>query len=709
MDKIYNILKKTFGYEEFREHQKEIIKTVLNKKNVIAIMPTGSGKSLCYQIPALIFDGLTIVVSPLISLMKDQVLQLKANGIAAIFLNSTLSLEEYSYNVNSLLNKEIKLLYVAPETLIQERTINILKQIKIDLIAVDEAHCISEWGHDFRPEYRKLTDFRKQFPLATTIALTATATPQVQKDIAKNLNIPEAKTFLSSFNRKNLILEVIPKTDAFSQTIEFIQKFKNQSGLIYCFSRKQVDSVASDLQDLGYSALPYHAGLTSLEREKNQEAFIKDEVKIIVATIAFGMGINKPDVRFVLHHDLPKNIESYYQQIGRAGRDGIDSHCRLLFSYGDTAKIKYFLKEKEEKERFKSLQLLEALVNFCESEVCRRIPLLKYFGEEYKEENCGKCDICLSENIQKQDITIEAQKFLSCIKRTNESFGANYIINILRGSKDKNVLNRNHNKLSTYGIGMDLSKKQWQHLSRQLIRKGVMELGEYNILKLNNKSWEILRGRKTLFGTLFEEKSKMPVTQNIAYDSELFDILRKIRKELAEEENVPPYIIFGDKTLIDISVFYPQSKDSLMKMSGLGEHKIKKYGKLLLDVIRNYCVEKDIEDISFKKISQKKIPSSSGKRHLEVGRKFNSGISIQELCEEYKVKEQTILNHLYKYKLAGNNLLQTIEVDLPNEDIHKIEETFSQLGTERFKPVFEKFQGKYSYDILRKIYLNKKG
>ena len=706
MEKIYSILKKTFGYDEFRENQKEVIGNILNKKDVVAIMPTGSGKSLCYQIPALIFEGLTIVVSPLISLMKDQVLQLKESGIEAIFLNSTLSYEKYNSNINLLLNKKVKLLYVAPETLMQERTLYILNQIKVDLIAVDEAHCISEWGHDFRPEYRKLIDFRKLFPDATTVALTATATPQVQNDIVKNLGISDAKIFLSSFDRKNLILEVVPKIDAFAQTVEFVQKFKDQSGLIYCFSRKQVDSVAAELQNLGYSALPYHAGLSAVERERNQEAFIKDDTRIIVATIAFGMGINKPDVRFVLHHDLPKNIESYYQQIGRAGRDGIDAHCKLLFSYGDTAKIKYFLNDKTEDERFKALKLLDALVNFCESEECRRIPLLKYFGEKPKKDNCGKCDICLNQGAEKQDITIEAQKFLSCIKRTNESFGAAHIVKILRGSKDKNVIERGHNKLSTYGIGNDLSKKQWDHLGRQFIRKKIISLGEYSVLKLNAKSWEILRSKETVYGTLFEEKFTTKISKNVDYDYELFGIIRSLRKELSDEQNVPPYVIFTDKTIIDICVFFPQNKDSLIKMNGLGEHKIKKYGKILLDVIGKYCDEKGIEDASFKKVSRKLIKRSLGKRHQEVGDKFNSGLSLKELCEEYNVKEQTIVQNLLKYKLEGNSLSSIIEVDLPVKEISKIEESFSQFGTERLKPIFDKFHGKHSYEILRKIQLN---
>ncbi len=705
MKQAYEILKKVFGYEEFKEHQKEIIENVINRKNVVAIMPTGSGKSLCYQIPALIFDGLTIVVSPLISLMKDQVLQLNQNGVKAIFLNSSLPWQEYEDNVELILNRKVKLLYAAPETLVSERIINILKQVEIDLIAVDEAHCISEWGHDFRPEYRKLTEFRKNFPKATTIALTATATPQVQKEIFKNLEIRNAKLFISSFDRKNLTLEVVPKQNSLSQTIEFIDKFKNQSGLIYCFSRKQVDNLSENLKKLGYSVLPYHAGLTDEERIRNQEAFIKDDVNIIVATVAFGMGINKPDIRFVLHHDLPKNIENYYQQIGRAGRDGLDSFCRLLFSYGDIVKIKYLLKDKDEMEKIKGLRMLNSIVDFCETEDCRRKPLLNYFGEKYPNENCGKCDNCLNPKINKEDLTIEAQKYLSCIKRTGEMFGNFHIIKVLRGSKDKNVLQRKHNELSTYGIGSDLSKKQWNHLIRQFTRKGLIDIGEFGVPKLNAESWKILRGQEKFLGTLIEEKSKVVFDKDVNYDKKLFAILKNLRKQIADEQNVPPYIVFTDRTLIDICTYYPQNKESLLSMNGLGEKKIEQYGSILIKYISDYAQKSSKEDISIRKLIIKR-KSSSTKKYLEVGQKFNSGMSISEISAEDNVLESTIIQHLIRFKNEGNTLNRKIAVDLPPEIIENIEKALSKSQDGRLKPIFEKFDGKYSYDTIKKILLN---
>ncbi len=705
MKKAKKILKDVFGYDEFRFKQESIIESILNRKNVVAIMPTGSGKSLCYQIPALIFEGLTIVVSPLISLMKDQVIQLQENGIKAAYLNSSLPPSEYQNHINLILENKIKLLYAAPETLLLEKTINILQQVQVDLIAIDEAHCISEWGHDFRPEYRKLNHFRDYFPEVTTIALTATATPIVQQDIQHNLSVPDSELFISSFDRNNLFLEILPKNDPLSQTVEFIERFKNQSGLIYCFSRKQVDSLSADLRDLGYSVLPYHAGLSDYERKFHQEAFVKDDVNIIVATIAFGMGINKPDVRFVLHHDLPKNIESYYQQIGRAGRDGIDSYCQLLFSYGDIVKIKYFLKEKTETEKMKELKLLNAMIDFCETEECRRIPLLKYFGEEYLEQNCHKCDNCLNQGKKKQDITIEAQKFLSCVKRTGEMFGSNHVIKVLMGSKDKNVLNRNHQNLSTYGIGKDLSRKQWSFLNRQFLRKGICELGDYGVIKLNAKSWEILKGKETLFGTLIEEKSKIEVIESKEYDLDLFEILRKMRKEIADKANLPPYVVFTDRTLIDLSFYYPQTKDSLFLMNGLAEQKIKKYGTQLLDVLTEYCRKNHKEDLSYKKNVRKKRVSKS-KRLMEVAEKFKQGISVEKLCELYQVKPNTIIQHLINYKKNGNSLKGKITINLSKQEVQRIEDSFLQLGTERLKPIFDNFDGNYSYDILRAIQFN---
>ena len=454
-----SILKETFGFDTFRPLQSEIVENVLQKKDTLVIMPTGGGKSLCYQIPALIFKGLTVVVSPLISLMKDQVEQLSQLGIKAIVLNSSLSPEEYDRNVELVKTNGVKLLYLAPETLLKENIISLLSSIRIDCLTIDEAHCISEWGHDFRPEYRQIVKVRKKFPDAVCLALTATATPRVQKDITENLEFDSSNEFIASFDRKNLFLQIVPKNDPLSQTLNFLKKFPDQSGIIYCFSRKQVDELAAILEHEGFSVKPYHAGLTSEDRALNQELFIKDDIQIIVATIAFGMGINKPNIRFIVHYDLPKNIESYYQEIGRSGRDGLKAHCLLLFGYGDIQKIKYFMDQKEEQERRVAQIHLNALISFAETELCRRIPLLNYFGEKYNASTCDMCDNCLAEEKELVDITVPAQMFFSCIIRTGNMFGANHIIDVLRGSQAQKILDFKHHQLSTYGIGKDYSKE----------------------------------------------------------------------------------------------------------------------------------------------------------------------------------------------------------------------------------------------------------
>jgi ATP-dependent DNA helicase RecQ len=491
------ILKETFGYDTFRPLQQEVIENVLARRDTLAIMPTGGGKSLCYQIPSLLFDGLTVVVSPLISLMKDQVEQLRAFGVPCVFLNSSLSPQEYQENMEYIRNGEVKLLYVAPETLLMPRILLLLASVQVDCLTIDEAHCISEWGHDFRPEYRQLVAVRQRFPEAVCLALTATATARVRQDIRATLKFSTTNEFIASFNRENLYIEVARKQDAYQQTMDMLERYKDQSGIIYCFSRRQVDELAAYLALRGYSVRPYHAGLEDADRKRNQEAFIRDDAQIIVATIAFGMGINKPNVRFVIHFDLPKSIENYYQEIGRAGRDGLPAHCLLLYSYADVAKINYFTDQKEGAEKRVAMQHLEAMVRYAEDEVsCRRKPLLNYFGESYTADNCSNCDNCTSAPTPLTDITIYAQKFLSCVKRADEKFGAGHITDILLGSKNEKVLRWDHDKLSTYGIGTDLTKKQWIHIARQLLTMGFLrQEGEYHTLSLTPRAMDALRKR----------------------------------------------------------------------------------------------------------------------------------------------------------------------------------------------------------------------
>ncbi|MEW6085704.1 MAG: DNA helicase RecQ [Chloroflexota bacterium] len=606
-----SVLKQTFGYDSFRPLQREVIENILARHDTLAIMPTGGGKSLCYQIPSLLFEGLTVVVSPLISLMKDQVEQLRAFGVPSLFINSTLAPQEYQENMEYVRRGEVKLLYVAPETLLTQRILSLLDSVQVDCLTIDEAHCISEWGHDFRPEYRQLVEVRKRYPRAVCLALTATATSRVRQDIRHTLKFSTTNEFVASFNRENLYIEVVRKREPIGQVIERLDRYKDQSGIIYCFSRKQVDELAAYLASKNYSARPYHAGLEDTERKRNQEAFIRDDAQIIVATIAFGMGINKPNVRFVIHFDLPKSIESYYQEIGRAGRDGLPAYCTLLYSYADVAKINYFIDQKEGGEKRVAIQHLDAIVRFAEDEqTCRRKPLLNYFGESYDADNCSNCDNCTSAPTPLTDITVFAQKFLSCVKRADEKFGAAHIVDILLGSKNEKVLRWEHDKLSTYGIGGELTKKQWMHIARQLLSMGYLKQeGEFHTLSLTAKALEALKKREPIFGVV-QEAERVRVKgkkREVEYNHALFAILRQKRKEMADEAGVPPYVIFSDRTLTEMAAYYPQSHESLLKISGVGRAKLSQYGDAFLNVIKEYCVKHGIEERTQLPLTPKRV------------------------------------------------------------------------------------------------------
>jgi ATP-dependent DNA helicase RecQ len=721
-EKACSVLKNTFGYSSFREKQEEVILNVLSKKDTLAVMPTGSGKSLCYQIPALIFQGLTIVVSPLISLMQDQVEQLTGSGVEAVVLNSSLSREEYLNNIQKIENGNAKLLFVAPETLLKDRTLELLSSVTIDCFTIDEAHCISEWGHDFRPEYRMLSQIRNHFPAAVCLALTATATERVRKDIQDNLTTPgkSFETFVTSFNRKNLFLEIIPKNDPYGQAVDFIRQFPDQSGIIYCFSRKQVDELYEHLLKLGYSVKPYHAGLSEGARTENQRLFIRDDIQIIVATVAFGMGINKPNVRFVLHFDLPKNIESYYQEIGRAGRDGLDSRCLLLFSYGDIRKIRYFISQKSPDEQRIANIHLNALVGMTETYECRRRPLLHYFGETFSEKNCGTCDNCTGDNTELSDVTVEAQKFLSCVKRTGEKFGASHIIDVLRGSKGKKVLEKGHHELSTYNIGADYTKNQWRHLFRQFIRHQLLEQDEeFGSLKLTDKAYLCFQGKLTIKGTVQEAGSAESKRKNRAgspdYDGNFFEILRKKRKEIADEKNVPPYVVFSDKTLMEISASFPASREELLQIHGIGRAKSAEYGELILKMVSDYTQQNPVNPEKTAAIRSGQPAAKTGKepRYIQLGREFNRGRSVKELAEELGVLPATILKHLHScvfegYALRNGGFLEMVKIT--EEELKRVMRAFDDKGTHRLKPVFEELNGEIPYEdlhVLRLHYLSR--
>lgn len=714
--KAQTLLNNIFGYDSFRPLQKEIITHILSHRDTLVIMPTGGGKSLCYQIPALLFKGLTVVVSPLISLMKDQVEQLREVGVKAIFLNSSLPRDIYQRNVDKIKRGEIKLLYVAPETLLTSRILDLLHSIEVNCLTIDEAHCISEWGHDFRPEYRRLIQVRELFPEAVCMALTATATPRVQKDIKQCLKFKESDEFIASFDRKNLYLQIVPKTDPFYQIVNFLEQYPDQSGIIYCFSRRQVDDLCMDLDERGYSVKPYHAGLEDIERKTNQELFIRDDIRIMVATIAFGMGINKPNVRFVIHHDLPKNIESYYQQIGRSGRDGLRAHCLLLFSYGDIRKINYFIQKMELEDQRIARNHLDALIRLAESDLCRRIPLLSYFGESFDTMECGMCDNCLSSKKDLEDITVPAQMFLSCVKRTGERFGTFHIVDVLRGSDSQKIRKFNHQKLSTYNIGGQYSKKQWLHLSHQFITKGLLKKdSDHGSLQMTDKAVSVLKGLDSVHGSLApaEIVTPKPKLQDLKYDQGLFNLLKDIRKDLAVDADIPPYVIFSDKTLIEIATYFPQSKEDLLRIHGVGLRKMEKYGMLFLRIVKRYCESNQIEP-QIGRLTKRKgcRPSQKKRRFMEVGEAFNQGRSLQDLMDRYRVKQSTILHHLYRYLEEGNPLRSENFIALSRLSKHeqdRVLNTFQRMGTEMLRPIFEALNEEVPYEelhLLRLFYMS---
>lgn len=603
------ILKDIFGYDSFRPLQLEIIKNLLAGKDTLAIMPTGGGKSLCYQIPALIFKGITIVVSPLISLMQDQVSSLKENGVPAEFLNSSLEFSEYLETVKKLKDGEIKIVYVSPEGLASDKMMGIFHEcsMPINCITIDEAHCVSEWGHDFRPDYLSISNVRKHFPNAVCLALTATATASVQQDIIKNLQLYRPTVFTASFNRKNIFLEVKPKKNALSQVIECIEKHKDESGIIYCFSRKSVDELTIKLRNEGYSVLNYHAGLSDIQRTKNQNLFIKDKVRIIVATVAFGMGINKPNVRFVIHYDMAKSLEEYYQEIGRAGRDGLESHALLLYSPGDIHKIRFFFNEAADPE--KSERLLQGMINYAKARTCRRRALLSYFGENFSGADTSAdecCDICAAGPVNLTDVTIPSQKLMSCIFRLKQHYGAAYVIDVLLGSKQKRIMENHHNELSTWGIGKELEKSDWFELTDLLIETGyILKVGEYNVLAVSKMGALALTNRTQIklpvqlnFKNIINAPKQKPsfvlhkkneFLKNLSEkDTELYNAIKQWRNSTAEKENIAPYMIFGDKTIEELVEKKPASEKELLSVFGIGTVKAEKIGAPVLRIIGNH-------------------------------------------------------------------------------------------------------------------------
>jgi ATP-dependent DNA helicase RecQ len=701
-------LKKHFGYDQFRPLQREIISDSLAGRDVFVLMPTGGGKSLCFQLPALIRQGLTIVVSPLISLMKDQVDALQTSGIAVTYLNSTLDRHEAKARWRGVHRGEYRMLYVAPERLMLDTFLERAVNWNIAQFAIDEAHCISEWGHDFRPEYRELKKLRTHFPDVPVMALTATATERVRADIVKQLKLREPRFYVASFNRPNLIYRIVPKTAPYEQLLEFIRSRPDDSGIVYCASRKSAESLARNLNEDGVSAKPYHAGLTNPERTKNQEAFLRDDVHVVTATIAFGMGINKPNVRFVVHYDLPKNLESYYQETGRAGRDGLPGECVLLFNASDVAKQLHFIQEKSESEARIAREQLRQMVHYAETRECRRATLLQYFGERYTKQSCEGCDNCLTPR-ETFDGTIPAQKFLSCVHRilakSGFGFGLNHIVDVLRGADTEAIRQRSHDELSTHGIGRELKREAWQAIGRELLRLGLIECapGKFTTLSLTPAGREALRHRTPI--TLTKQidvvaRGQKPRAGAIECDEVLFERLRGLRRRVADERNVPAYVIFSDVSLREMAKNYPTNATEFRQISGVGEQKLKDFAELFLGEIKDYLAANPRRTFSSgldPLRPPRRIRLNDSQR--ETLRRFRSGESVNDISRARGFVRNTIYDHLEAAIKSGESLeLDRFFTAVQRDEIAS---AFRKVSDGKLADVRSLLDGKYDYGELR--------
>ena len=711
-EKVKADLKRIFGFSQFRGNQEIIVDNLLNKRNTFVIMPTGAGKSLCYQLPAVVNEGTAIVISPLIALMKNQVDQLNALGINAHFLNSTLNKSEATKVKNEVLSQKTKLLYVAPESLTKEENIEFLKKAKISFVAIDEAHCISEWGHDFRPEYRRIKSIVAMIaPTLPIIALTATATPKVQQDIQRNLQMEEADLFKSSFNRTNLYYEVRPKVknESKKNLIKFIKGHKGKSGIIYCLSRKKVEEIAALLQVNQINAAPYHAGLDSAVRIKNQDDFLNEELDVIVATIAFGMGIDKPDVRYVIHYDVPKSLEGYYQETGRAGRDGLEGHCLMFYKYEDIIKLDKFNKDKAVTERENAKILLQEMAAYAETGVCRRKFILNYFGETM-DDDCGFCDNCKRERetFKGMELVIHA---LESAKQTNERFRLDHLVSVLIGEKTDYVESYKHDQLPVFGIGAELTAKTWVGVIRQAMIKDFLEkdIEHYGVLKLTPKGVDYLENPFEL--DLFKdhdfeaevetEQAEVVVNAGIAYDEKLFELLKAERKKIARSKGLPPYIIFQDPSLEEMATVYPTTREELAQINGVGMGKVAKFGASFLKLIENYVEENEIETAS------DVVVKSSGTRSkvkISIIQQIDRKTDLDEIAVNLNISLAELLQEIEQIIYSGTKLnidyyIENI-MDEEREDI--LHDYFMNASTDNIKAALEELEEEdFAEDELR--------
>ena len=710
---IHALLKAHFGFDSFRGQQEAVVRRVLAGGDSLLLMPTGGGKSLCYQLPALAMDGVTLVISPLIALMKDQVDGLNANGIAARFINSTLPMRDVEQVQAGVRQGLVKILYVAPERLAQPGFQRFLSGLTVSLLAIDEAHCISEWGHEFRPDYRNLRQLRDVFPRAPVLALTATATERVRRDIVEQLGLQRAEVFVSSFNRANLNYSVRPKDNVERQLPQLLSKWKDSPAIVYCFARRDTEDVAAVLRAQGFDARAYHAGLSAEERRRTQDDFSRDRVPVIVATIAFGMGVDKPDVRLVVHTSLPKSVEGYYQETGRGGRDGLPSDCVLLFSYGDKARQEYFFRQMEDEEERRSAQAkLDQMARYAQLPSCRRRYLLEYFGERWDAVDCGNCDVCLASAERGEfDATEIAQKALSAVVRTGERYGETHVIRVLLGSRDKRILAMGHDELSVYGIVKDYDRTQLREVLGLLRARGLLALneGEYPTLRLTENGREFLqsRGKLSLPRLRAEGRASRGPAMKAApggapmeYDADLFEALRALRRRLADVQNVPPFVVFGDVALRHMAASRPESLAAFARIPGVGEAKLAAYGAAFVDAIRSFVgpAAAALEDEEW----EDGAPSRRrlGATHEKTKELLARGLTVEAIARERGMAPTTVLGHIEQ--LAKRGEAPDLEhLAAPGERMARIEEAFGVCGSAFLRPAWEYLGSEFSYDELR--------
>jgi len=700
-------LKKYFGYDAFRPLQSDIIQAVYDRRDALVLMPTGGGKSICFQIPAITQEGVAVVVSPLIALMKDQVEGLSANGIPAAFINSSLSSAQQQNVEDALMAGYIKLLYVSPEKIVSQSFQPLLKRLKVSLFAIDEAHCISAWGHDFRPEYTQLKFLKQQFPQVPLIALTATADKITRRDIVAQLGLPDPAIFISSFDRPNISLKVAPGQRRFEQIVAFLKKHPNQSGIIYCLARKTCKDVSEKLNALGFKTDYYHAELTPAQRSKVQEDFINDRTPVICATIAFGMGIDKSNVRFVIHYNLPRNVEGYYQEVGRAGRDGLPSEALLFFSYADVTSYRDMFEQGEGSAEAKELKMkkLERMYQFAEAPVCRRRTVLAYFDENY-DHDCGNCDVCLNPP-RSFDGTVAAQKALSAITRVQEKVGMNLLIDVLRGSNRREIFENNYHIIKTYGAGKEYSYDDWLYLLSQMLHLGLVEIAydQHNVLRVTPAGRAVLfEGKKVSLAlpvpkqTAEEKKAATkeklppalrPKPQREVFREELFERLRQLRRTVAQQHGVPPYLIFSDATLEEMAEKRPLTDFDMLQVSGVGERKLQNYGDVFIAEIRRYVMEKNNAGLNV-----------TGSTHLQTWELWKQGRSVQQIAESRAISTLTVVSHLAAMYERGEllDLSQWVspeELDIIQGALPLFEEPY------QLKILHDHFDGRFSYDAIR--------